>query len=329
MPTAGQRQYGERGGGPPAAVPGFTWQPVEGTLGSQWQLPQYELTPIPGYGTTPTPATAGTSPASTTPYTQFPQIPNFGLPDLQQLTAALNQTMQQGFQQAAQNRIPGQAGLEQESSSQIQQLLNPPAFYPEVDRRSAETAGLLGMPGEAPASDARNIRMTREEQLRDIGLGQQFLTAALGRNPIGPQYDPSGLANYLAQLPQRRAEMLTQQQQFAAQQQQARDLALAQMENSWRIAQLGALRGGSHLVGNPYGRGFPSTFGLTPSATSGGAVPTIPEPTPEGYGVASSYFPDVNAAFQLPAANQGYDLPVDIPIDFGAPELFDTESLYA
>lgn len=314
-----------------AARPGFRWEYHPGTYSGGWQE-----VPIPGYvpPATPGPATAGTSPLTTQPSTPYPQIPNFGLPDLQQLTAALNQTMQQGFQQAAQNRIPGQAGLEQESSSQIQQLLNPPAFYPEVDRRSAETAGLLGMPGEAPASDARNIRMTREEQLRDIGLGQQFLTAALGRNPIGPQYDPSGLANYLAQLPQRRAEMLTQQQQFAAQQQQARDLALAQMENSWRIAQLGALRGGSYLTGRPNYGGYGSVP-ATAAATSPAALPGVPLPTPEGYGIASSGTAPAPFAFpgtedlgrMLPSQFEGWDVPLDIPIDFE--NLGTAEDVYA
>lgn len=274
MPQAGQRRYGQG-----APVPGFTWELVPGTAGSRWQLPQYELTPIPGQAGAA--GSGGSTPSTTTGNTQFPTIPEFGLPDIAQITQAINQMTGDAFNAEADNRIPGQAELEAQSSAGIQQLLSPAEYFPGTSRTAAEEASGRGIPGSG-AADSTWVRRTREEQLREMGLGQQFFNAAIARNPIAPQFDPSGLANYLAQLPGQRAQLLTQQQQFAQSQQQQRDLAIAQMENAYRLAQLQALRGGEALRGGGGGGGGyrGSGAGATTSTTTGGGTTPRPRPNP-------------------------------------------------
>ncbi len=325
-----QRRYGEGPGGlgAPPAVPGYTWVMDESTLPRSQGLgglAVWQLNPSPA----PAGQTPGQSPIGATGTTPFPTIPNFGLPDIAQITAAINQMELQGFQQAEGNRIPGQAGLEGQSSADIQSLLSPAEYFPGTSRESAEIAGLRGLPGEAGASDSTWVRRTREEQLREMGLGQQFLTAALARHPIGPQYDPSGLAAYLAQLPEHQAQLLTQQQQFAAQQQQQRELALAQMENAYRIAQLTALRGGRALTGG-YG-GHPGYAGFQSGAGAATPynAPVPPIPVGQGFGVAETQpaFPNVNAAFPEIPLNQGWDLPTDFGLDLN--QILEPDSLYA
>ena len=310
MPLAGP--YG-RGTGAPyddGGIPGFG-NFFAGALGQ----------PLAG-----APAAPGTTPATSTGTTQFPTIPDFGLPDITQITAAINQMTGEAFRDAAGSRIPGQEGLEAASSAGIQQLLSPGEYFPGTSREAAEVGSMRGVPGSG-AADSTWVRMTDAERLARMGLGQQFFNAALARNPIAPQFDPSGLANYLAQLPGQRAQLLTQQQQFAQAQQQQRDLAVAQMENAFRIAQLNALRSGSALRGGgpSYGYG-PMAGGATPTLPR--PLPPVPQPTPEGFGIASSdWFPDVNAAFPQIPFNQGWDVPLDIPIDFDA--LADPEDMYA
>lgn len=86
------------------------------------------------------------------------------------------------------NRIPQGNELENQSSDVISGLLNPPEFFPETDRRSAELGTSRGISG-SPAEFSAGVRMTDEERLKRMALGQGFLTAAYGRNPaVGPEY---------------------------------------------------------------------------------------------------------------------------------------------
>lgn len=306
---------------------GYRRVPVAQGIGTAYGGANWRIEPIPGYvPQSGQAASSGLSPATTTAATQYPSIPEFGLPDIQQITDAINQMTGESFRQAAGSRIPGQAGLEAASSADIQALLSPGEYFPGTSREAAEVGSLRGVPGSG-AAESTWVRMTDAERLARMGLGQQFLTAALARNPIAPQFDPSGLANYLAQLPGQRAQLLTQQQQFAAQQQQQRDLALAQLENAWRIAQMNALRAGGALRGSPQFGGGGFVQNVSPNLPR--PIPAVPLPTPEGWGQAWSEpaFPDVNQAFPQVPFNQGWDLPLDIPIDFDA--LAEPEDMYA
>lgn len=322
-----QRRYGQGPGGwaPPPDEPGFTWRAVQGTGGGGLTggLTVWEPVPIPP--SQGGPGSSGQSPSTTTPGTQFPSIPDFGLPDIQQITQALNQMQQQAFQAAEGSRIPGQAGLEAQSSGDIAALLNPGEYFPGTSREAAEVGSLRGVPGSS-AADSTWVRMTDAERLARMGLGQQFLTAALGRHPIAPQFDPSGLANYLAQLPAERARLLTQQQQFAASQQQQRDLALAQMQNAFNLARLQALRAGSPSGGgyHPYGGG---NFLPSPSPIAPRQIPGPPLPTPEGWGQTWSQPSEAPIGAWETPLNEGWDVPLDIPIDFEA--LAEPEDMYA
>jgi hypothetical protein len=78
------------------------------------------------------------------------------------------------------NRIPMGAELEGASSQAIAALLNPPAMFPDVNRQSAEIGAARGIPGSA-AAYGTGLRLTDEERLRRIALGEQLLTGAYGR----------------------------------------------------------------------------------------------------------------------------------------------------
>src|SRR2546421_7522392 len=115
--------------------------------------------------------------------------PNIGLGAVPSLNA-----LDIDQQQAANvSRIPGAAGLEDLSSTDIAGLLNPPQMFPEVDRRTAEVTSGRGIAGSAGAG-ATGVRMTDEERLRRMALGQQFLSAAYQRNPAAPIVDPTKFA---------------------------------------------------------------------------------------------------------------------------------------
>lgn len=111
--------------------------------------------------------------------------PNIGMGSIPYLNE-LNIGQQQAANQA---RIPGAAGLEAQSSADIAALLNPPAMFPEVDRRAAEVSAGRGIAGSSGAG-ATGVRMTDEERLRRMALGEQFLSAATARNPAAPIVDP-------------------------------------------------------------------------------------------------------------------------------------------
>lgn len=143
------------------------------SLAGQLQPWMPQSTPTPAPGTTPTtgeppPGTTGT--AST------------GGPEDLGLWEELFNATQSAQQRANLGRIPGAEGLEQQSSSIIAQLLNPPQVFGDVSRRAAEVGAGRGIPG-SEAAFGTGLRMTDEERLRRIALGQQMLTGAYARNP--------------------------------------------------------------------------------------------------------------------------------------------------
>ena len=116
----------------------------------------------------------------------LPQGPNLGLSNVPFL-----QSYGIGAQQAInQARVPNSAALEQQSSTDIAGLLNPPALFPDTSRRAAEVAAGRGVAGSGAAFSTAT-RMTDEERLRRIALGEQLLSAADARNPGAPFVDPT------------------------------------------------------------------------------------------------------------------------------------------
>ena len=101
----------------------------------------------------------------------------------------LSQMLQAQQQMANLGRIPGAVGLEAQSSADIASLLNPPALFPDTSRIAAETAAGRGVAGSG-AGYSTAVRMTDEERLKRMALGQQMLGQAYGRNPAAPPIDP-------------------------------------------------------------------------------------------------------------------------------------------
>ena len=77
--------------------------------------------------------------------------------------------------------VPNAPALEAQSSMDIGQLLNPGYNFPDVNRQSAELAAGRGVPGSA-AAYGTGLRMTDEERLKRIALGENLLSGAYARN---------------------------------------------------------------------------------------------------------------------------------------------------
>lgn len=209
-----------------------------------------------------TPALGGGKPVTTpsgqveTPLTA-PAQNIASLPDITALTNAINAINLQAQQQANVSRIPGEAGLEQQSSNLIGQQLGgyvPPDVINLLKQQGAEQNVLTGA-----GSNAAYLRALGTTSLAQQQAGERNLSAAVARNPAAPLYDPSQM-------------LLTPYQQGSLANQQA---ALALQAE--RLMQPTGGRGGSAMPG--YG----GTVVGTPAAAGSGipAPPfgTAPRPT--------------------------------------------------
>lgn len=188
--------------------------------------------------------------------------PAVGLADYPAVYNMLN-SLQQG---ANLGRIPGEPGLEAQSSADIAGLLNPGTSFPDVNRQSAELAAGRGVPGSA-AAYGTGLRMTDEERLRRIALGENLLSGATARNPSAP-------------LPNVRDFVLTPYEQA--------QLALEQQ----RLGAGGYGRGG----GGPtvtYGGGLPSYAPASPALPGG-------YPAPVAYSGTGEYTPNTSTLGTYP-----------------------------
>jgi len=85
-------------------------------------------------------------------------------------------------------RIPRGTKLEQASSDAIAGLLNPPAMFVDTARMAAERGASTGVPG-SPNAFSAGLKMSDDERLRRIALGEQLFSAASARNPaVGPEF---------------------------------------------------------------------------------------------------------------------------------------------
>lgn len=114
-------------------------------------------------------------------------------PDLSSLTNLVNQLNLQAQQTANAGRIPNDPALEAQSSSNIGSLLGgniPQDVVTQLAQQAAERGVSIGSPG----SDNANSSLLRSLGLTSLDLqqlGQQNLTAAVGRNPVAPLFDPT------------------------------------------------------------------------------------------------------------------------------------------
>jgi hypothetical protein len=116
-----------------------------------------------------------------------------GLPSIEQLTQQIDQLNINAQQAANMARIPGEAGLEAQSSANIANLLAgqvSPSTLNLLGTQAAERGVATGSPMGAGtnASYLQALGLT-SEQLQ--GLGQQELSAATARNPGAPLMDPT------------------------------------------------------------------------------------------------------------------------------------------
>lgn len=231
-----------------------------------------------------TPAIGGGKPVTTpsgqveTPLTA-PAQNIASLPDITALTNAINAINLQAQQQANVSRIPGEAGLEQQSSNLIGQQLGgyvPPDVINLLKQQGAEQNVLTGA-----GSNAAYLRALGTTSLAQQQAGERNLSAAVARNPAAPLYDPSRM-------------LLTPYEQGSLANEQAR-IALA-AEQAMRPT---GGRGGSAMPG--YG----GTVVGTPAAAGSGipAPPITPPPTGgTGTGRAGSnqdWIDAINAADEM------------------------------
>lgn len=184
-------------------------------------------------------------------------------------------------------RIPNSRELEQQSSDAIAALLNPPAMFADTNRYAAETGAGRGIGGSS-AADSTGVRMTDNERLRRISLGQQFLSAADARNPGAAIVNP--------------LQVIALQEQFSNDQEARRQPAPNISGVSYGGGSGGGVRQGTGMAGSPI-RGVPSdyyandsthgtgwasygsspSFGIDSGGDSGGFLPLYPGgPTPGG-----------------------------------------------
>lgn len=274
---------------------------------SNYQLPQYELTPIPGYQ----PDNSGAATATGNVGAGVPQLPDYG--QIDDVIAQINATNQAAQHQANLGRIPGAEGLEQQSSRAIADLFDPDANLPSVNMDAAAAAVGSGTVG-SPFAGVSGLHRRDDEITRRQTLAQQMLSSAYGRNPSAAIADPQALLTLL------------QSEGFQAGQsaaQRALQLRLQQMQNENALA-IAALRNsgayGSHGPGS-YGPNIPRNYGpagtTAPPATYRSNIPDTGGTSSSGGGVGvllptnavPDNFYDLTGAQQMDYANQWWNNP--------------------
>lgn len=113
------------------------------------------------------------------------------IPNMQTLTQTINALNLAAQNQANMGRIPGQAGLEQQSSGMIGQELAgqvPSDVMNLLRQQGAEGNVVSGRDSQAAYLNALGRTSLQQQQ-----AGQQNLSQAAARNPVAPIYDPSKL----------------------------------------------------------------------------------------------------------------------------------------
>lgn len=174
--------------------------------------------------------------------------------NLTDLTSYINQLNREAQTQANQARIPGAAGLEQQSSNIIGQELKgqlPSDVLAQIQQQQAER-GVAGGVAGSPNSNAAYLRAIGLTSLGQQQQGEQNLSSAYARNPAAPLFDPT-------------TQLMTPYQAGSltlAQQQEADRVALEQQRLALEGASIGSRGGG----GGGYGTAIPAP-------TTGGGGP--------------------------------------------------------
>lgn len=148
-----------------------------------------QVMPGTGFGN---PSTGGYDPTTLPQYSAPAQnLQNFGY--IAGLTSLMNSLNQQGQAAALAQRIPNEPGLETQSSALIGSELQgklPKDVMDLLAQQGAERGVATGSPG-SPNSSAAYLRALGLSSLQEQQQGEQNLTAAEGRNPPAPLFNPS------------------------------------------------------------------------------------------------------------------------------------------
>src|SRR6266705_396948 len=175
----------------------------------------------------------------------------------------------------------GGIGPEALASTDIAGLLNPPALFPDTSRQAAEVAAGRGIAGSGAAASTA-VRMTEDERLKHIALGNQLLDAQTGRQST------------LGITPIQQAQLNLQQQQA--------DLARKYQEfyinrlNTPNITYSGGVggRGGGPAASVAPPPAYSNMAGWTPGALGGGGGISF-----------GGYQPITDTGMWSPASQQG------------------------
>lgn len=181
---------------------------------------QTVVSPVSALPTFTPQATTVTAPA---PFTwtpiNTPAAPQNNPEWIKSMSEMINQINQQAQHAANAARIPGALGLENRSSINIENALQgklPADVITQIAQRAAERGVSSGNPYGAN-SNADYLRAIGLNSLQLQNTGQDWLTAALARNPSAPIYDPGRLVV----TPLQQAEFALQAANFGLNQQQA------------------------------------------------------------------------------------------------------------
>lgn len=184
-------------------IPGLTTAAGGSTSGGLPSLPPTSAGPSTGLsnydvpGLSPVASTlntsGGTVGSSTGSATGVGGYSPGAAPNLGSLTQMINQLNLQGQQAANAGRIPGEQGLETQSSGMIGQELAgqlPQDVITQLQQQAAERGIATGSPG-SDNSNAAYLRALGLTSLQEQQQGQQNLTAAEARNPAARVFDPT------------------------------------------------------------------------------------------------------------------------------------------
>lgn len=197
--------------------------------------------------------------------------PGVAKTSLNDLVTMVNEVDQAAQQKANAGRIPGGAGLEEQSSGNISQALAgqlDPSVLQQLGQQSAERGVMTGSPS-GPGTNADYLRSLGLTSLDLMNTGQNWLTQATGRNPSAPIYSAGNQVLTAAQQQQLAAE----QNRMAQQQQVANQALRAQQSAAWNAskpqwASASAGGGGLHTGG-----GY--TNGMYTGGGGGGGSPAV------------------------------------------------------
>lgn len=152
--------------------------------------------------------------------------------------------------------VPNQAALDTTLSGQIASLLSPGNLFPDTSRQAGELAAARGIPGSS-AAYGTSLRMTDEEKLKRIALGEQLMSSMSGRNQ----------ANVIS--PYQQASLALQQQQLElAKQAEARAAEWQNFQRSLSFLTSGGSGGNTATSATPAGF-YRNMYGQLVGSTTG------------------------------------------------------------